>query len=300
MTILALVRDSRLRSNATTTFVISLCFSDFLFCAFNLPLTASRYIHQKWVFGVDLCKAFPVIFYGNVALSLLNMVSITINRYILIAHHHLYNKLYTRASIWLQMLSAWVIAFLIMLMPLAQIWGKLGLDETTFSCTILDDDNGSSPKKMIFIIGFGIPCVIIALAYSCIYWKVKKSRARVRRDQLEGRKTERKSRRERDDNRLTLLMLIIFVSFIICFLPLMLVNVFDENNQYPALGVFASILAWSSSVINPILYAATNRQYRIAYKKLLTIFKINVSVTESRVETKSRDQSVNLKANVMP
>jgi protein trapped in endoderm-1 len=69
-----------LRQHATTAFVVSLCFSDLLFCAINLPMTASRYWYQRWVFGDTLCAFFPFFFYGNVAGSLLSMVAITVNR----------------------------------------------------------------------------------------------------------------------------------------------------------------------------------------------------------------------------
>lgn len=76
----ALLRYKKLRKQATTAFVISLCISDLIFSAVNLPLTASRYLNEAWVLGDSLCKIFPVFFYGNVAVSLLSMVAITINR----------------------------------------------------------------------------------------------------------------------------------------------------------------------------------------------------------------------------
>lgn len=81
VTVIALLRCSKLRHHATTAFVISLAMSDLLFCSINLPLTASRYINQAWVLGSELCKLFPFFFYGNVAVSLLSMVAITVNRY---------------------------------------------------------------------------------------------------------------------------------------------------------------------------------------------------------------------------
>ena len=81
LTVAALVRSRKLRSHATTAFVLSLAGSDLLFCAFNLPLTASRYIHESWILGDTLCRLFPFFFYGNVAASLFSMVLITINRY---------------------------------------------------------------------------------------------------------------------------------------------------------------------------------------------------------------------------
>ncbi|KAF2366463.1 G protein-coupled receptor rhodopsin-like [Trinorchestia longiramus] len=79
-TIVALSRSVKLRVHATTAFIISLSVSDLLFCTINLPLTASRYIHEAWVLGDALCSVFPFFFYGNVAVSLLNLVAITVNR----------------------------------------------------------------------------------------------------------------------------------------------------------------------------------------------------------------------------
>lgn len=59
-----------------------------------------------------------------------------------------------------------------------------------------------------------------------------------------------------------------------CFLPLMFVNVFDDNTKkYPWLHVVASVSAWSSAVINPIIYAVGSSQYRNAYKNLFVQVK---------------------------
>ena len=80
LTMVALLRSRKLRQHATTAFVLSLAAADLIFCAFNLPLTASRYIHQAWIFGDTLCRLFPFFFYGNVAASVLSMVLITVNR----------------------------------------------------------------------------------------------------------------------------------------------------------------------------------------------------------------------------
>lgn len=79
--------------------------------------------------------------------------------------------------------------------------------------------------------------------------------------------------RDREDSRLTAMMLLIFSCFILCFLPLMIANVFDENGNYPWLQILASIMAWASSVINPFIYAASNRNYRVAYYKLFASIK---------------------------
>ncbi|XP_034940177.1 protein trapped in endoderm-1 [Chelonus insularis] len=265
VTVIALLKYTRLRRHATTAFVISLSVSDLIFSAVNLPLTASRYLNEAWVLGETLCQVFPFFFYGNVAVSLLSMVAITINRYVLISQSDIYARLYTTRGIVIMLVVIWVFSFSLLLPPLTGIWGTLGLEAKTFSCTILPKD-GKSPKKMLFVIGFIIPCVVIIVSYLCIYWKVRKSRKN-----LEAHMGMRKNIgfQRREDSRVTKLMLTIFLCFLLCFLPLMLVNVIDDKVNVPILHVVASILAWASSVINPFIYAGTNKLYREAYRQVL-------------------------------
>ena len=75
VTVISLVRDKKLRSQATSVFVISLAISDLLFCSINLPLTAVRYFQRAWTLGPLLCRLYPFFFYGNYAASLISMVS---------------------------------------------------------------------------------------------------------------------------------------------------------------------------------------------------------------------------------
>ncbi|KAG7295890.1 hypothetical protein JYU34_020974 [Plutella xylostella] len=275
ITTVALLMHPKLRGHVTTMFVLSLCVSDLLFCSINLPLTASRYVKERWDFGDQLCQMFAFVFYGNEAVSLLSMVAITINRYILIAYYDMYSQIYTTTKIWVQLFLVWLVSFGLMVPPLLGIWGRLGLDTETFSCTILRN-HGRSPKKYLFVFGFALPCVVIIVSYSCIYWKVRQSKRK-----LEGRRcvcgklSGQTAKEKEEDSRLTTLMLTIFLCFLACFLPLMIMNVADDGIKYPWLHIIASILAWASSVINPLIYAATNRQYRAAYGNLLKFCQNN-------------------------
>ncbi|XP_063872419.1 protein trapped in endoderm-1-like [Scylla paramamosain] len=269
ITIVALSKNRKLRFHATTAFVISLCVSDLLFCSINLPLTASRYIHEAWVLGDALCSVFPFFFYGNVATSLLNMVAITVNRYILIAHHNLYDRVYRQHFIYLMIAFIWLFSFGMMVPPLLGVWGQLGLDPPTFSCTILKS-NGSSPKKFLFLFGFLLPMIAIIACYSAIYYKVKQSRRNVaaHTNNCGPVSSSMSIITRKDDMRLTRMMLTIFLCFLVSFLPLMIVNVADDDVRVPTLHVLASVLAWASAVVNPFVYAVTNRQYRTAYRRL--------------------------------
>lgn len=171
------------------------------------------------------------------------------------------------------------------------IYGKLGLDEETFSCTILKDEKGRSPKKYFFLFGILLPCLIIIISYTCIYYTVRRQRLRLKAHSKEPKHTipvqpgalptvsksaraaAQNTKREREDSRLTGMMLTIFLCFILCFLPLMFANVFDKEIQVPFVHVLASVMCWAAGVINPFIYAASNRTYRIAYMKLFNKIK---------------------------
>ncbi|XP_004536758.1 protein trapped in endoderm-1 isoform X2 [Ceratitis capitata] len=277
VTIIALLKCPKIRGHATTAFILSLSVSDLLFCSISLPLTAVRFYEEKWTFGETLCKIFPVIFYGNVAVSLLSMVGITLNRYILIAFHSIYVQIYKRSYILLQLFFIWSTSFLLLLPPILGIWGEMGLDEATFSCTILKK-NGRSIKKTLFLIGFLLPCIVIIVSYSCIYLTVLRQKRKMethRNYKATSSESVLTTRKHKEDNRLTVMMVSIFGCFLGCFLPLMLANVVDDERKtnYPWFHIVASVMAWASSVINPIIYAASNRNYRIAYYNTLKHFK---------------------------
>lgn len=299
--ILALLRDRRLRVQATTAFVVSLAVSDFLFCLINLPLTAARYIQQAWTLGDALCKIFPFFFYGNVAASLMSMVAITINRYILVSYNHVYRRVYSRFNIGLMLCCVWVFSFGMLVLPLMSLWGTLGLDQATFSCTI-KKKNGRSPKKFLFIFGFLLPSLAIILCYSAIFLKVRSSRLRLDRHRCQNTPgTIPKSQlmcktHKREDIKLTKTMVTIFLLFVVCFLPLMVVNVLEDSlPKFSNVHVISSMLAWTSATLNPLVYSMLHPEYKAAFKSLLGLTsgpcRSQISLTNSRASVLSIEEA---------
>jgi hypothetical protein len=78
--------------NATAVFIINLSVSDLMSCCFNLPLAASTFWRRAWRHGLLLCRLFPLLRYGLLAVSLFTVLAITINRYVMIGHPTLYPK----------------------------------------------------------------------------------------------------------------------------------------------------------------------------------------------------------------
>ncbi|XP_075976949.1 G-protein coupled receptor moody-like [Anticarsia gemmatalis] len=173
-TIIALARCKKVR-NATAIFIINLSVSDLLFCCFILPLAALTFKNQAWTHGKVLCHMFPYVRYALVAVSLLSVLAITINRYIMISHPSLYPKIYTSRYLSMMIACLWAFPFGILIPTCLEVWGKFSLDTVTGSCTIIPDDNDNSPKKFLFIIGFILPSLAIIFCYARVWWIVKET-----------------------------------------------------------------------------------------------------------------------------
>ncbi|XP_076314324.1 G-protein coupled receptor moody-like [Tachypleus tridentatus] len=270
LTIVALVQCPRVRS-APAAFIISLCVADFLFCALCLPFSASRFIHQRWIHGDFLCVLFPFMRYVNVGLSLLSITAITINRYILIAHQNLYEKVYRKRYISLMIVAIWLFSFGMLLPTLIGAWGRFGYDQKILNCSILKV-NGRSSKTFLFIFGFLLPCVTIIICYARIFWVLKRSANRIRghsNAETKEQKKDRDAKKRKEEWRVTRMVLIIFCSFLVCYLPITIVKVADKQAKYPTLHILGYILIYSSASINPVIYGVFNKQYRQAYKTVL-------------------------------
>ncbi|XP_049768742.1 G-protein coupled receptor moody [Schistocerca cancellata] len=320
LTVVALLRCPRVR-NVAAAFIISLCVADLVFCALVLPFSASRFVSGTWVHGDQLCQLFPLMRYGNVGVSLLSIAMITINRYIMIAHHGWYGRIYRRHWIAAMIAFCWLFSYGMQLPTLLGVWGRFGYDALLGSCSILEDSSGRSSKTALFVLGFLVPCVVIVACYARIFWVVHESENRMRSHQSaaqaptpggggkgltpgggaggggggqQQRHAARDVRARRNEWRITKMVLAIFLSFVVCYLPITIVKVADHRVRHPGLHVLGYIMLYLSACLNPIIYVIMNKQYRQAYKTVLLLrrprlLSLTPTANNSSCQDKSKD-----------
>ncbi|KAH7948305.1 hypothetical protein HPB52_020358 [Rhipicephalus sanguineus] len=251
LTLVSLGRSRRLRG-PTTAFVLSLCCADLLFCAINLPLTATRYFRRCWMFGDDMCVVFGFFFYGNVATSIFSMTGISVSRAVLVDSRLRHDRLFSGRRTLVAVVSCWLLGFGLLVPVLLGWWGRFGLHKPTFSCTVLSKD-GRSPKRFLFALAFLIPCMGIIASYGRIYYKIQRSSRRLASYSGMTRMRSPSSHHREEEMRVTRLMAIIFALFLLCFLPLLVANLLETQLTTPWVHVTASILSWMSCCINPVV-----------------------------------------------
>ena len=65
----------------------------------------------------------------------------------------------------------WLFAALFMIPNLTGTWGETGFEESTFSCTVLqqpEKERGINPLRVIMAIGISLPLIVIGASYSIL------------------------------------------------------------------------------------------------------------------------------------
>ncbi|XP_008408365.1 G-protein coupled receptor 84-like [Poecilia reticulata] len=76
---------------------------------------------------------------------------------------------------------------------------------------------------------------------------------------------------DKEFKRVTRMCFAVFLCFLCCFVPFILLNIADKESRAPQmLHMFCANLTWLNSCINPILYAFMNRQFRQGYGELIS------------------------------
>jgi hypothetical protein len=103
--------------------------------------------------------------------SFITLTQVAINRLVGVYFPHRMD-IFSTTRAWLMVSLVWTVSLGLMLLPLTEVWGQLGYEPLTFSCTIMEK-NGSSPMAFLLTFGFLAPFLSIAVGYGMICYRVK-------------------------------------------------------------------------------------------------------------------------------
>ena len=149
--------------------------SDLVFSALSLPQIAAKFFSHDWILGGEFgffCQLFPVLFYGNSAVTLFSLMAVTLNRWALIHFPKLGERMFTRRRSKVLVAACWLLPPAMLLPSLSGLYGHHGLDYCSRSCTIKADEKGHNPKDVFLVCGLVIPCCVLFFTNVSIYKKV--------------------------------------------------------------------------------------------------------------------------------
>jgi len=91
------------------------------------------------------------------------------------------------------------------------------------------------------------------------------------------------------DRRLLKMILVIFISFLFCYLPITLTKVYRSIADINFVFIMGYLLVYLTTCINPIIYVVMSSEYRQAYKNLLMCRTNNIRGGHYKANAKYRD-----------
>ncbi|KAF4795645.1 Neuromedin-B receptor [Turdus rufiventris] len=164
------ISNSAMRS-VPNIFISSLAAGDLLLLVTCVPVDASRYFSEEWLFGEVGCKLIPVIQLTSVGVSVFTLTALSADRYKAIVNPMDIQT--SSAVLWtcLKATAIWVISMLLAV-PEA-VFSELAhindTDNATFTACIpypmTDDMHPKIHSVLLFLVYFLIPLVIISIYY---------------------------------------------------------------------------------------------------------------------------------------
>ncbi|KAK1171506.1 neuromedin-B receptor-like [Acipenser oxyrinchus oxyrinchus] len=263
------ITNSAMRS-VPNIFISSLAAGDLLLLVTCVPIDASRYFFEEWIFGTVACKLIPVIQLTSVGVSVFTLTALSADRYKAIVNPMDIQK--SSAVLWtcLKAVAIWIISVL------------LAIPEAIFSQVVHISDNNVSftacvpyplseelhPKihsVMIFMVYFIVPLTIISVYYYHIARTLIKSA-----HNMPGEFSEHTKRQMETRKRLAKIVLVFVGLFALCWFPNHVLYMYrsfnyreiDSSLAHLVITLLARILSFSSSCVNPFALYLLSESFR--------------------------------------
>ncbi|OWF40988.1 rhodopsin, GQ-coupled-like [Mizuhopecten yessoensis] len=256
--------------------IVNLALSDLTFSAVNgFPLLTVSAFNTKWVFGDTACQFYGLIggIFGLMSINTLAMISI--DRCICITRPLQAMRIMTRKTSFIMIVVVWVWAVGWSLLPLFGLGAYIPEGFQT-SCTF--DYLTKTVSNRIYIIGmyvfaFALPLVLIIVSYIMIISSIRKH-AREMANMADKMNAEEADKHEKTkaEIKITKIAMTLISLFILSWSPyatIALIAQFgDPSFVTPLMSEMPVMLAKSSAMHNPIVYALSHPKFRAAlYQK---------------------------------
>ncbi|XP_072299575.1 somatostatin receptor type 5-like [Eucyclogobius newberryi] len=251
----------------TNLYILNLALADELYIL-GIPFLCTQNVLSYWPYGEFLCKIYMTADIMSQFTSTFCLTVMSIDRYLAVVHP-LKSVKWRKPQV-AKIINAllWVVSFLIAL-PVT-IFSNIQDEFNTCNITWPDPNNLWSNVFILVtaILGFFGPVVVICLCYLLLVIRVRSAGARAGL-----------TRRRRSERKVTRMVVIIVMVFVLCWLPFFTTNIVNlvytipESSVNVAIYFSLVILTYVNSCFNPILYGFLSENFKQSFQKVLCVNK---------------------------
>uniref|UniRef100_A0A1A8NTU5 Teleost multiple tissue opsin a n=2 Tax=Nothobranchius rachovii TaxID=451742 RepID=A0A1A8NTU5_9TELE len=262
LTVLVLFYRYKLLRSPINLLLINISVSDLLVCVLGTPFSFAASTQRRWLIGAEGC-----VWYGfaNSLCGIVSLISLAVLSY------ERYSTMVTPAEadssnyrkISLGILLSWVYSLMWTLPPLFG-WSHYGPEGPGTTCSVdwtAKTANNISYIICLFVFCFIVPFLVIVLCYGKLLYAIK---------QVSGINLSLNKKREQ---RVLFMVVIMVICYLLCWLPygiMALLATFGPAGLVtPEASIIPSVLAKTSTVINPVIYVFMNKQFYRCFQSLM-------------------------------
>ncbi|XP_011481683.1 pinopsin [Oryzias latipes] len=238
--------------------LINISVSDMLVCLFGTPLSFAASVRGRWLTGPHGCRWYG---FCNALFGVVSLVSLSLLSYerhsALFSSIQSYSSQYRRAR--LAVAVSWLYSLAWTLPPLLG-WSSYGPEGPGTICSVQWQQRSGSARSYViclFIFCLLLPLLLMFFCYGRILLAVRGVETR-------GSRTNQ-SPAEWREGRVLLMVTAMVTSYLLCWMPYGVVAIFASFGRpgmvSPAATLVPSLLAKTSTALNPIIYVLLNDQF---------------------------------------
>ncbi|KAL0974068.1 hypothetical protein UPYG_G00214940 [Umbra pygmaea] len=280
---LAVCATRRLRC-LTNCFIVSLAITDLLLGMLVLPFSALLHF-AEWPLGPTFCNIYTSLDVMLCTASILTLLAISLDRYLAVTMPLRYSSIVMPKTVAVAMASVWAVSLAVSFLPIHLGWntedGKVqNYEPGNRKCTI-----ELNPLYAVVdaSLTFYLPLLIMCWTY---YRILRIARAQARRiihtrpklpvnngptSALPSALTSVTAVALRE-HKATVTLAAVIGAFVVCWFPyftMFTIMGLKKDRNFPSEYPSVVWLGYANSALNPVLYAALNRDFRSAYSRLL-------------------------------
>ncbi|XP_029308548.1 teleost multiple tissue opsin a [Cottoperca gobio] len=242
--------------------LINISISDLLVCVLGTPFSFAASTQGRWLIGEGGCMwyGFANSLFGIV--SLISLAVLSYERYsTMMVPTEADSSNYRKISLGITL--SWVYSLIWTVPPLFG-WSKYGLEGPGTTCSVdwtAKTANSISYIICLFIFCLIAPFLVIVFCYGKLLCAIR---------QVSGINTSMSRKREQ---RVLFMVVVMVICYLLCWLPygiMALLATFGPPGLVtPVASIIPSLLAKTSTVINPVIYVFMNKQFYRCFRALL-------------------------------